>query len=223
MRFKQHVPNLLTCANLVCGCLGIIAVFRQTLTEAAYFIFAAAFFDFADGFAARLLKVQGQLGKQLDSLADVVSFGSLPGFILFRLMQEAHGGAWSYAAMAVPVFSALRLAKFNIDPRQSNVFIGLPTPANALFIGGLPFAGAYFPALLTLPVLTAVAAVMSLLLVAELPLLALKFKGWNWQAHKFQYILLAAGLVLLFTFKFAALPPIILVYIGLSLIQKIVS
>lgn len=220
---KRQLPNALTCANLVCGCLGIISVFEHTTLWAAYFIYLAALFDFADGFAARLLKVQGELGKQLDSLADVVSFGVLPGFILFRLMNEAQGGAWSYLAMLVPVFSALRLAKFNIDPRQSDVFIGVPTPANALFISGLPFASVYFPALLGLPVLAAVAAVMSVLLVAELPLLALKFKGWNWQAYKFQYILLAAGIVLLFTFKFAAIPLIILIYIGLSIIKKIAS
>jgi CDP-diacylglycerol--serine O-phosphatidyltransferase len=222
-QIKQQIPNALTCTNLICGCLGIISVFQGSLEWAAYFIYIAALFDFADGFAARLLNVQGELGKQLDSLADVVSFGVLPGFILFRLMNEAHGGEWAYLAMLVPAFSALRLAKFNIDPRQSDSFIGVPTPANALLISALPFAGAHFPALLGLPVLATVAVVMSLLLVAELPLLALKFKGWNWQQYKFQYILLLAGLVLLFTFKFAAIPLIILIYIGLSIIKKIAS
>lgn len=222
-QIKQQIPNALTCTNLICGCLGIISVFQGSLEWAAYFIYIAALFDFADGFAARLLNVQGELGKQLDSLADVVSFGVLPGFILFRLMNEAQGGEWAYLAMLVPAFSALRLAKFNIDPRQSDSFIGVPTPANALFISALPFAGAHFPALLGLPVLATVAVVMSLLLVAELPLLALKFKGWNWQQYKFQYILLLAGLVLLFTFKFAAIPLIILIYIGLSIIKKIAS
>lgn len=222
-QIKQQIPNALTCTNLICGCLGIISVFQGSLEWAAYFIYIAALFDFADGFAARLLNVQGELGKQLDSLADVVSFGVLPGFILFRLMNEAQGGQWAYLAMLVPAFSALRLAKFNIDPRQSDSFIGVPTPANALLISALPFASTHFPALLGLPVLATVAVVMSLLLVAELPLLALKFKGWNWQQYKFQYILLLAGLVLLFTFKFAAIPLIILIYIGLSIIKKIAS
>lgn len=222
-QIKQQIPNALTCANLVCGCFGIISVFQGSLDWAAYFIYMAALFDFADGFVARLLKVQGELGKQLDSLADVVSFGALPGFILFRLLNEAQGGEWAYIAMLVPAFSALRLAKFNIDPRQSDSFIGVPTPANALLISALPFTGEHLPLLLSLPVLVTVAVVMSLLLVAELPLLALKFKGWNWQQYKFQYILLLAGLVLLFTFKFAAIPLIILIYIGLSIIKKIAS
>jgi CDP-diacylglycerol--serine O-phosphatidyltransferase len=222
-QIKSQIPNILTCANLVCGCFGIISVFQISLEWAAYFIYIAVIFDFADGFVARLLKVQGEMGKQLDSLSDVVSFGVLPGFILFRLMNEAQGGGWAYLAMLVPAFSALRLAKFNIDPRQGDSFIGVPTPANALFISALPFAGAHLPALLSLPVLAAVAVVMSLLLVAELPLLALKFKNWNWQQYKFQYILLLTGFILLFTFKFAAIPLIIVIYIGISIIKKIAS
>ncbi|MCS7018829.1 MAG: CDP-diacylglycerol--serine O-phosphatidyltransferase [Cytophagales bacterium] len=222
-RIRTNIPNGLTCANLCCGCLGVIQTFQGSVQWAAYLIYLAAFFDFADGLAARWLRVQGALGKELDSLADVISFGALPGFILFQLMTQAQAGRWSYLAMLVPIFSALRLAKFNTDPRQTDSFIGVPTPANALLISGLPFAGEYLPWLLGFPALAAVAILMSWLLVAELPLLALKFKGWSWQTYKFQYILIASGMVLLFAFKFAAIPLIVLIYIGLSVIKKIAS
>jgi CDP-diacylglycerol---serine O-phosphatidyltransferase len=237
----KHLPNALTCGNLVCGGLGIILVLNGLPLElAALFIYAAALFDFLDGAAARALRLSSPIGKELDSLADLVSFGLLPGMIMYRLMLASQApGQWqvtsqwpgfppqfalypaAWLALLIPVFSALRLAKFNIDTRQSDSFIGVPTPANALFISGLAFLFAYSPLNTWLQnywVLAALTVVTSGWLVAELPLLALKFKGINWAKYKFQYILLGVAVILLGVFKFAAFPLIILLYIGLSVV-----
>lgn len=230
----KHIPNALTCANLLCGCLGIMAALQgEPLQTASYMIYLAALFDFFDGFAARALKVSSPIGKELDSLADVVSFGVLPGMMMLCLMQQAEPPHWSlptrYLALIIPVFSALRLAKFNIDTRQSDSFIGVPTPANALLISALPFvvapdqtglaawlgqwANNYY-------VLAGITLLMSYLLVAELPLLALKFKGFHWASYKFQYILLGLSVILFLAFNFAAIPLIIFLYILLSVIKN---
>jgi CDP-diacylglycerol--serine O-phosphatidyltransferase len=219
---KAVVPNALTSGNLACGCAGIIACFDGQLTLAAMLIIWAAAFDFLDGFAARFLGVSGEFGKQLDSLADVVSFGVLQGMLLFQLLRPADAH-YAYASLLIPVFSALRLAKFNIDPRQTDGFIGVPTPANALLIGSLPFIQVYHADLagvaLNFYTLLAVCFVMPLLLVSELPLIALKFKNFGWKGNEFKYVLLASSAVLLLLFRFAAIPPIIFLYIILSVIQ----
>jgi CDP-diacylglycerol---serine O-phosphatidyltransferase len=234
MMLLRHLPNALTCGNLLCGCFGILFCFapQPELAKAAYMIYVAAILDFFDGFAARALKVSSPIGKELDSLADMVSFGVLPGFIVYQLLQATGQAHLPLVALLIPVCSALRLAKFNVDTRQSDSFIGVPTPANAMLISALPLL-AEFPGnglaqvllpLTQLPwVVAGLAVVMSLLLVSELPLLALKFKGWGWEKHKFQYILVASSAILFLAFNFAALPVIIGLYIGLSLLKNQLS
>ena len=193
MKIKSHIPNTITLLNLLSGVIGIIWVINGNIVSGAYFIILAAVFDFFDGFAARLLNVQGELGKQLDSLADLVSFGVLPGVILFQMARVESEIEWlPYLTLIVPLFSAVRLAKFNLDTRQSDRFIGLPTPANALFISTLPYFAIKWPWVdtwLTSPVfLVALAWIFAILLLVELPLIALKFKTYSLAANKFRYL-----------------------------------
>jgi CDP-diacylglycerol--serine O-phosphatidyltransferase len=221
---KKHLPNLLTCANLVCGCMGIDLAYHGHLLVAPFLIIAAAAFDFFDGFAARLLRVSSPIGKELDSLADLVSFGLLPGVILLHLLQQAQQPGqpdWlPQMAWVVPVFSALRLAKFNVDERQSDQFIGVPTPANALLIGSLPLIMGYQPEwgqyLENAWVLLGIGVGMALLLVAELPLFALKFKSFAWAPNRLRYGFLLACVALLALAQFAGLALCIVLYIALS-------
>src|SRR5476651_291942 len=143
-RVKKHLPNAITCANLFSGCVGIVFAFSGNPVFAAYCIFLAAIFDFFDGFASRVLQSFSGIGKDLDSLADMVSFGFLPAAIMYQLFLQAPqiegvSQYLNFIAFLIPVFSALRLAKFNTDERQTEIFIGLPTPANAILIASLPF------------------------------------------------------------------------------------
>lgn len=229
---KKHIPNLLTCGNILFGCIGIIFSFQKNLDYAAYCIGIAAIFDFLDGFVARLLKVSSPIGKELDSLADCVTFGVLPAFMVYHLLILAEGGQPTllngylpYTALIIAIFSALRLAKFNVDTRQSDSFIGVPTPANAMLIGSLPLILKYTPhyadIILQPIVLVVVAVVMSLLLVAELPLLALKFKSFAWRGNEIRFIFLGISVVLLVFFKFLAIPFVILCYIALSVVHNV--
>lgn len=224
---KKHIPNLLTLSNLICGALGIIQVFEGDLETATYLIWLAAAFDFLDGFVARALKVSGELGKQLDSLADMITFGLLPAFIMFRLLRTYSDSEWlPYIAFTIAAFSALRLAKFNIDTRQSDAFIGLNTPANTLFISALPFVLTKSPTILGLPtstVLVIITIVFSILLVAEIGFIALKFKDFTWKNNKSKFILLAGALVLLIVFRQAALVYIIPFYILMSVIENLLT
>ncbi|MCS5490112.1 CDP-diacylglycerol--serine O-phosphatidyltransferase [Algoriphagus limi] len=225
MKIKSHIPNLLTLGNLLSGVIGCIWVIKGDYSVGAYFILLAAFLDFFDGFAARLLKVSGELGKQLDSLADLVSFGVLPGFIVFSWIQKSSSSEWlPYLALTIPLFSALRLAKFNIDDRQSDRFIGLPTPANALFFSTMPFLSEKWPQLDFLfgnPwFLIVLAWIFSLLLVAELPLIALKFKNFSPRDNVFRYMLIGSGAILLLTMGLAGVPLVILFYLVLSVIEN---
>ena len=228
-RVRKHLPNFITCANLFSGCIGIVCTFTDgNLIFASYAIFVAAIFDFFDGLASRVLQSYSGIGKDLDSLADLVSFGVLPSAILYELFlqspQITHVSPYlSYIAFLIPVFSALRLAKFNIDIRQSDSFIGLPTPANAILIASFPLIlqqynhlSAYIlnPYGLTLFVL-----IMCTLLVAELPLMSLKFKNRNFNKNIYRYLLLMLSAILILFFKFAAVPVVIIFYITLSLIQ----
>lgn len=224
MQIKQYIPNALTCANLVCGCLGIIEVLEGNLVWAPYLIWLAAIFDFFDGFAARTLKVSSPIGGELDSLADMVTFGVLPSLVLFAMLREAAVPAWvPYLALVVAIFSALRLAKFNVDTRQTTSFIGVPTPANALLISAFPlivqrhpdWSFMHHPAFLLV-----VAFGMSYLLVAEIPLFALKFKNFGWQHNQVKYIFLVLSLLLIIFFTFVAIPLIIILYVLLSLFNK---
>jgi CDP-diacylglycerol---serine O-phosphatidyltransferase len=226
---RKHIPNAVTCLNLLSGCIGIVMAFNSQLTYAGYAIFLAGALDFIDGFLARLLNSYSEMGKELDSLADVVSFGVLPSVIIYQLFQEAPQlGMLShyinYSAFFIAIFSALRLAKFNIDTRQEENFIGLPTPANAILIASLPFIvsgqsmflrdyilNAFFLFILSLG--------MGILLVMEVPLMSLKFKNLNVSDNLYRYILIILAVILILIFKFVAVPVVIFLYILLSIIQ----
>jgi CDP-diacylglycerol--serine O-phosphatidyltransferase len=195
------------------------------ILSGAYFILISAVFDFFDGFVARVLKVPSEIGKELDSLADLVSFGVLPGFILFKMAELQSDLEWlPYFTLIVPLLSAYRLAKFNLDTRQSDQFIGLPTPANALFLSTLPYLAISVPQIgvwLNLPlVLVIIAWVMAILLVSEIPLIALKFKNYSFKPNVFRYTLLGIGALLILFLGLAGIPWVILAYIGLSLIEN---
>jgi CDP-diacylglycerol--serine O-phosphatidyltransferase len=214
------ISNFITLSNLLCGCLGIMAVLVDgDLKRGGILIAIALILDFFDGFAARLFNEASELGKQLDSLADVVSFGVLPGFILFKLMGDS--GFFpeyvEYSAFAIPLFSALRLAKFNIDTRQAYGFIGLPTPANAVAIGIFPFL---------MEESTLISGLISnswYLLISELPLPALKFKSYGWAENKFAYLFLGLSILLLLFLKMMAVPLIIYGYIAYAVIINFVK
>ena len=222
---------MITSLNLLSGIIAIIFTFQGELTLAAGMMALGAFFDFFDGMFARILKVQSEMGKQMDSLADMVSFGVVPGFIMFQLLTASPNipslligqvNLAPYFAFIIPILSAFRLAKFNIDTRQTSSFIGLPTPANSLFIGSLPFilGGVLSIQIIWLNnyyILLALSFILSSLLVAELPLFALKFKGFGWKGNELRFSFILMSIVLLILLQVAAFPLIILLYILLSL------
>jgi len=227
-RVSKHVPNAITCANLFSGCIGIVFAFQENLIFASYALFLAAIFDFFDGFASRVLKSFSGIGKDLDSLADMVSFGVLPAAIMYELFlqtpQIPRVSSWlNFIAFLIAVFSMLRLAKFNNDTRQAESFIGLPTPANAILIASFPFILERHPAfsqyVLNPYALAAFVVVMCGLLVAEIPMMSLKFKNSDFNKNIYRYLLLLFSAILILFFKFAAVPVIIIMYIGLSIIQ----
>lgn len=223
---KRHLPNAVTCLNLLCGCLALTHIFAGRLAMGAYFVAFAALADFADGLLARALRVSSAIGKDLDSLADMVSFGVVPGAIFFELLQRNAGPGglpeWApYLGFTVSIFSALRLAKFNNDTRQTTSFIGLPTPACTLVVASLPLILAFdqfglAPVILHPGLLLGLTALLSGLLIAELPLFALKFKTLRWadNRRRFLFLLLAAGLLL--ALRAAAVPLVVLLYVLLS-------
>lgn len=231
---KKHIPNFITSLNIASGCAGIGMAFYGDLIFAAYMIGLASVFDFLDGAVARLLNAKTGFGKELDSLADVVSFGVLPGVIIFCLLnmvfrdEEGWIAFVPFVAFLIPVFSALRLAKFNIDTRQAEGFIGLPTPANAILIASIPLIIAYQPEQNTVPgnllsnpvFLIMLVFILSFLLVSPLPLFSLKFKNLSWSANSFQYVFIILSLVLLIFFTYSAIPVIMLLYILLSIIKN---
>jgi len=229
----KHIPNFITLLNLISGCLAITFAFQGNLVVTSWLIALAAVFDFFDGMAARLLNVKSAIGKELDSLADVVSFGVVPGVIIFQLLnQHSNFGLpiIPYIAFLIPAFSALRLAKFNLDNRQEEVFYGLPTPASALLIASFPLildqnqllfgiSIDFFKTILINPYFLIVFTfLMSWLLIADIPLMSLKFKNYSWQHNKPRYILILMALSLLIIFQFMAIPLIILLYFIISLL-----
>ncbi len=222
MSLLRHLPNFLTCCNLICGCFGIILTLRHSAAEAAIWVWAACLFDFFDGFAARRLNVHSPIGKELDSLADMVSFGVLPSVAMFQMIGAHSTNEWlPFTGFSIAIFSALRLAKFNIDERQSDSFIGLPTPANALFVTGLVFLGTPFDALLTRDyVLIILTILSSMILVAPLELFALKFKNFTWLDNRLRFTFLFISVLLLALWQAAALPLIILGYVLVSLMTR---
>jgi CDP-diacylglycerol---serine O-phosphatidyltransferase len=235
---KKHIPNFITTLNLFSGCTGIIIALQYRIDYAAYFIGLAAFFDFLDGMAARLLHVKSEIGKELDSLADVVSFGVLPGIIVYQLMANSPNtpetlsfiSVFSLIAFIIPILSAVRLAKFNLDTRQTTSFIGLPVPANAIFMGSLPLIkmqAGYSDSLSWLTVITDnyyllafLAVGMSLLLISKIPLISLKFSNLKFKENKPQFILILFAMLAFALLTFAGIPAIIMAYVILSLIYK---
>ena len=211
--------------------MAAVMVFREHLDWAAYLIFLAAFFDLLDGLFARMLSLHSPFGKELDSLADMISFGFVPGAILFKLFQSSNFTTWSlpesalqllqFAPFILTVFSALRLAKFNLDVRQSSSFIGLPTPANTLLVVAIPMIliqgnGSYDAYLLNPFFLLALTGSLSFLLVSEIPLFALKFKSLSLKDNVFQYILLITSVILVVMLQWLAVPIIFCLYFVLS-------
>ena len=182
MGITRHIPNTITSMNLLCGALGVIFTFQGALDIAFYLMLAAAVCDFLDGFAARMLKAYSAMGKELDSLADLISFGLLPSLMLYRrLVEGGMTGIWTYIPLIICVFSALRLAKFNVDDRQSENFLGLPTPACAMWCGSLIYAADHgvmsMAGLLhDKNIILIASVVLALLLVSEIPMFSLKFK-----------------------------------------------
>lgn len=227
----KAIPHAITSMNLLCGVLAIVALADGRYIDATYLVFAAGILDFFDGFAARLLKVSGEFGKQLDSLADVVTFGVVPGLMIFYLSADLGNWPFSkdslpfvrYTALLIPIFSALRLAKFNIDTNQSNSFIGVPTPANAFWIASLPYLLRDYPELLSHSWVNpysfaALSVLSSALLVSPIPLFSLKLKSYAPQVAWPQYVFLLVMLISLILFKFAALFGLVPIYLILSLI-----
>jgi CDP-diacylglycerol---serine O-phosphatidyltransferase len=222
---QRHIPNFLTCCNLVCGCLGIIALLEGKNIPLAYFVWAACIFDFLDGFAARVLKISSPIGKELDSLADMVSFGVLPALLMYTTISlKSPVSILPYAGLIIAVASAIRLAIFNLDATQSDSFKGLPTPANAIFITAIPFLDTpFFDFVHTPLVLAAICVVFSLLLVSRIDLFALKFKNFSWSDNKVRFTFLVIAVLLLAILRMAALPLIILSYIAISLGVRMLS
>ena len=219
---KKHIPNAITCANLFSGCIGIVFAFKGELQIAAYFVLLSGVFDFFDGMVARLLNVKSNIGKELDSLADMVSFGFLPGVIMFQLLKVSDYSSeyLPYLGFIITVFSALRLAKFNIDERQTVDFIGLNTPMNTLFIVSLPFIAVDYPEVIGSSILLlAIVAITSFLLVSEIRIFSMKFSDLSWKNNKIKFIFLILSILLIAFLRFAAIPFVLVLYIGLSILH----
>lgn len=216
------LPNLMTLGNLLCGCLGLMWATEGQLVAASYCIFIALGLDFGDGFVARLLKQSSPLGQQLDSLADAVTFGVLPSFMIKYFLEQAGiEPPYAYFAFSLALFSVVRLAKFNIDTRQQDQFIGLPTPANALVVASLPFmlheSALWVDFFYGTPFLLGYTALISYLLIAEIPLLAFKFKQFTWRGNEIRLSFLAVAVLLLAVGQWLAVPVVVLGYVALSL------
>lgn len=238
---RTHIPNVITSLNLFSGLVSIYLSFHGQLAAAAFCIIASAVFDFFDGMAARLLKSNNVIGKDLDSLADVVSFGAAPAFILIHLksyyraispaetpFNYIHISMYTELVMVfafiMVVFSAIRLAVFNNDTRQSTSFIGVPTPANALFIISFALIAKYQPQYFPVSLIEnewivgGICLFLSYMLVSPLPLFALKFKQWGFKGNEVRYLFVAAAAILILLFKFVAIPVVIALYVLTSLI-----
>ncbi|MCZ4223222.1 CDP-diacylglycerol--serine O-phosphatidyltransferase [Pedobacter rhodius] len=219
---KRHLPNAITCANLFSGCIGIVFAFKGDLETAAYFVILSGIFDFFDGMVARLLNVKSAIGKDLDSLADMVSFGFLPGVIMFQLLKVSDYSSeyMPYLGFFITIFSALRLAKFNNDERQTNDFIGLNTPMNTLFICSLPYIAKDYPQVIGSSILLiAITAITSFLLVSELKIFSLKFNDLSWAKNKIKFLFLIISAVLIAFLQFAAIPFVLVLYIAMSILH----
>ena len=230
MNLKQHIPNTITCGNLVSGCLSILFLSCNMPVKAAVMIFVAGLFDFLDGFTARLLKAHSPIGADLDSLSDVVSFGVAPGFIMYWLMIRSFdlpSVTWfdvnplAWLAFLLPVFSAIRLAKFNIDDTQKTSFWGIPTPAMAMFVASLPLALAQLGHLsdgaLGYWACLGITLVFSFTMVSHLRFFSFKMKSAKWKGNEVRWIFLIIAIAGVAIFRFVALPFIMVVYILMSI------
>jgi len=240
MSIKKHIPNFLTFLNLSAGLLALVHAFNGNYNEAFSLVCLGIFFDFWDGFFARKFNVSGDLGLQLDSMADMVTSGVVPGLVMYKMFadiqenQEMYNlteetwfmGAVPYIGFLITLGSAYRLAKFNIDTRQTDSFIGLPTPANALFILSLPMIlfqnqFEWVSAIISNPYFLVVLSVLSAyILNAEIPLFSLKIKNFTFKKYKLQVSFLVVSVLLLFLLQYLAIPLIILLYIFLSILVK---
>ncbi len=237
MKLYKHIPNFITLLNLTMGLVAIYLVLsggEKGLSLSGYFIFMAAVFDFFDGFSARLLNAKSEIGLQLDSLADMVSFGVAPGFILFKMIMINNEGAFNSAVAGILVFSAilvpwgaaLRLAKFNIDETQQTGFKGMPTPAFAFFVASLPIirsgfmqsGGVIFDVITNVYFLSLTAVAGFVLMTGSFPMFALKFKGYGWKGNEEKYVFIILSLVLIILLQIVAIPFIIILYILMSVL-----
>lgn len=240
---KKHIPNLLTLGNLLCGTIATIFAIKGDFVGTAILVIIGIVFDFFDGFAARMLNVQGELGKQLDSLADMVTSGVVPGIVMLQLlisalnvdaasyfgidMYGATGSNLPYIGLLLTLGACYRLANFNIDTRQSDSFIGIPTPAMTLFVISLPLIiefskQSFFIDLINNQYfLIAITFILTFLMNAEVPLFALKFKTFGVKENALKYIFLALSVVLLVFLKFVAVPLIIILYVIMSVINNL--
>lgn len=235
MNIKKHVPNIITLLNLLCGCVALVFVSGDRFEMAFFFVSLGIFLDFFDGFFARLFKVAGPLGLQLDSLADMVTSGVVPGFVMYKIMSSSStymNEGWlqifPYLGFLIALGSCYRLANFNIDTRQTDSFIGLPTPANALFILSLPLVLEYYGAssLMILEILTdkwillLITLFSAYILNAEIPLFSLKIKKFNFKDNALQIIFLLFSFIMLIFLQYLAIPLVIIFYVLLSVINN---
>ena len=230
MAIKKHIPNTITCCNLISGCVAIAYAFSGNVELSFTWIIIGAVFDFFDGMSARLLNVSSPIGKELDSLADIVTFGVAPSTILFSELSvmsypailEPLRPILPFTAYIMAAFSALRLAKFNLDERQTLGFIGLPTPANALFWGSLIIGAGKWLEATPFMVFFLLGGILisSWLMVSEIPMFALKFKEWGWKGNQVKYIFLLTCIPLLAIFGLTGLAIIIAWYVIISYIIK---
>jgi CDP-diacylglycerol--serine O-phosphatidyltransferase len=236
MSIKKHIPNTITLLNLLAGLLALIHAFNGNYNEAFSLVCLGIFFDYWDGFFARIWKVQSPIGLQLDSLADMVTSGVVPGLVMYKMLADIqenqsqynltedtyYMGVVPYLGFLITIASCYRLAKFNIDTRQTDSFIGLPTPANALLIMSIPMIQfhsefEWLVDFLSNPyVLVGVTVLSSYLLNAEIPLFSLKVKSFSWEKYKMQVVFLILSLILIVLLEFIAIPIIILLYVILS-------
>ncbi|MGO4821811.1 MULTISPECIES: CDP-alcohol phosphatidyltransferase family protein [unclassified Flavobacterium] len=231
MNIKKHIPNLITLLNLLCGCIAVVFASKQDFEAAFYFVCLGIFLDFFDGFFARLFKVASPLGLELDSLADMVTSGVVPGFVMFYMMVNSQHEIAAFPELAylgfiITMGSCYRLANFNIDTRQTDSFIGLPTPANTLFIMSLPLIIKFSDSLLLLEILTnqwvllAITLCSAYILNAEIPLFSLKVKKFTLKDNTLQIFFLLISAFLLVFFQFLGVALVIIMYVFLSIINN---
>jgi len=238
VNIRKHIPNLITALNIFSGSLAIVMAFEGNLVLSALLIGIASVFDFLDGMAARALKAYSEMGKELDSLADMLSFGFAPAAILYSLINTSLGiDGYSHflsiseivfisAPFLIAIFSGLRLAKFNVDTRQTSSFIGLPTPANAILIASLPVIlhysdiEIYKDIILNKYVLIGLILFQSYMLIAEFPMFSLKFKNLKFAENKIRFVFIGISIILLITLHIVSIPIIIFLYIILSAINN---